>query len=81
MVKRKVPKVSIVVPSYNRKKDLLECLESIRKNKYPNIEVIVALNGCTDGSEQAVKKAFPFPPFPKSLGKQKKNFKVNLLYE
>lgn len=54
-----VPKVSIVVPSYNRKKDLLECLQSIQDNQYPNLEVVVALNGCTDGSEEAVKNSFP----------------------
>lgn len=54
----KVPKVSIVVPSYNRKKDLLECLGSIRENKYPNLEVLIALNGCTDDSEKAVRAAF-----------------------
>ena len=56
---KKVPKVSIVVPSYNKKKDLLECLGSIQENKYPNLEVVVALNGCTDNSEKAVRASFP----------------------
>ena len=59
MKTKKVPKVSIVVPSYNRKNDLLECLQSIKKNRYSNLEVIVALNGCIDGSESAVRKFFP----------------------
>ena len=59
MKSKKTPKVSIVVPSYNRKKDLLECLQSIEENRYPNLEVVVALNGCTDGSEEAVRVSFP----------------------
>lgn len=56
---KKAPKVSVVVPSYNRRKDLLECLQSIQENQYPNLEVVVALNGCTDGSEEAVRTSFP----------------------
>ena len=59
MNKKEFPRVSIVVPSYNRKDDLLECLQSIQDNGYPNLEVVVALNGCTDGSEEAVKTRFP----------------------
>lgn len=59
MESKEAPKVSIVVPSYNRKNDLLECLQSIQDNQYPNLEVVVALNGCIDGSEEAVKASFP----------------------
>lgn len=59
MKPKQSPRVSVVVPSYNRKIDLLACLRSVKENQYPNLEVVVALNGCTDGSEKAVKTSFP----------------------
>jgi glycosyltransferase involved in cell wall biosynthesis len=37
----KVPKVSIVIPTYNSAQTLPSCLESIRNQTYRNIEVIV----------------------------------------
>lgn len=35
------PLVSVIVPTYNRPKMLAECLESINRQTYPNIEVMV----------------------------------------
>lgn len=47
------PTVSVVIPSFNHRKDLLEpCLESIRRHTdLGHVEVIVVANGCTDGTE------------------------------
>lgn len=53
------PKISIVMSTYNRKKDLLECLQSIRNNNYPNLEIVLVDNGCEDGTRDAVQGAFP----------------------
>lgn len=55
----KFPKVSIVVPTYNRKKDVIDCLQSVVDNKYPNMEVIVVTNGCKDGSAESIRNLFP----------------------
>ncbi|MFZ5366161.1 MAG: glycosyltransferase family 2 protein [Patescibacteria group bacterium] len=53
------PKVSVVVPTYNLKEILLECLDSIINQDYHNLEVIVVDNASTDGTSEAVKKKFP----------------------
>jgi glycosyltransferase involved in cell wall biosynthesis len=40
--------VSIVIPSYNRRSFLSDCLESLRTQSYSNYEVIVVDDGSTD---------------------------------
>lgn len=52
-----MPKLSIVILSYNVKDLLLECLKSIPVHK--DWEIIVPDNGSTDGSVEAVEKYFP----------------------
>lgn len=44
--------VSIVVPIYNVKNYLLACVESLRKQTYELIEIILVDDGSTDGSAQ-----------------------------
>ena len=43
--------ISIIVPVYNVEEYLEECLESIRKQTYQNIEVLLVNDGSTDGSK------------------------------
>jgi len=56
---QKHPTVSIVIPTYNLKRVLLECMESIFNQNYPDFKVIVVDNGSTDGTSKAVAKKFP----------------------
>ena len=42
--------ISLIVPVYNVEEYLEECLESIRKQTYQDIEVILVNDGSTDGS-------------------------------
>lgn len=44
------PLVSIIVPVYNIAPYVTECIESIRNQTYPNIEIIAIDDGSTDGS-------------------------------
>ena len=50
------PLVSVIVPIYNVRNYLIRCLESIRKQTYDNLEIILVDDGSTDGSEQIVDK-------------------------
>ncbi len=48
--------VSVVVPVYNSKRYLRECLDSIAKQTQKDIEVICVDDGSTDGSPDILKK-------------------------
>ena len=50
------PKVSIIILNYNGKRWLEKCLPSVKKVKYPNVEIIVVNNGSTDDSAEFLKK-------------------------
>jgi GT2 family glycosyltransferase len=51
--------VSVVIPNWNGRQLLRECLESLRAQTYPRLEVIVADGASTDGSDQLVKDEYP----------------------
>src|SRR3989344_3187572 len=55
---KKVPLVSAIIPTFNLKKIALECINSIVKQDYPNVEIIVVDNG-TDGTSTLVKRKYP----------------------
>ena len=52
-------KVSVIICSYNRINDLLECLKSIDSLEYPFLEIILVDNGSTDGTLELIKKEHP----------------------
>jgi len=53
------PLVYIVILNTNRRDDTLACLESLAKNTYNNLKVILLDNSSNDGSVEAVRSAFP----------------------
>ena len=44
------PRVSVIIPTYNRKNELKKCLESVLKQNYKNYDVIVADGDSNDGT-------------------------------
>lgn len=50
------PKVSILIPTYNRAALLTACLDSVLAQDYPNVEVIISDNHSTDNTPDTVKK-------------------------
>jgi GT2 family glycosyltransferase len=54
-----LPKVIVLILSYNGKSLLLDSISSYLKNDYNNFEVVVIDNASTDGTEQWVHKIFP----------------------
>src|SRR5690554_4798994 len=53
------PLVSIVILCWNRKKDMKESLNNIRKIDYTNLEVIVVDNCSTDGTVEMIEQDYP----------------------
>lgn len=49
------PLVSVIMPLYNGEEHIVEAIESILKQTYQNIEIIVINDGSTDASEKIVK--------------------------
>lgn len=54
-----MPKVSIVIPSWNRKQDLRRCLDSIMSLSYKEIEIFVVDNGSSDGTKEMLINWYP----------------------
>lgn len=52
------PRASVVVPTYQRRESLLRTLGSLRRQTAPaaSYEVIAAVDGCTDGTTEAVRR-------------------------
>jgi glycosyltransferase involved in cell wall biosynthesis len=50
------PKITIVIPSYNKVDYIEETLRSIFLQKYKNFEVIIQDGGSTDGSDEIIRK-------------------------
>ena len=55
----KFPLVSIIVLNYNAGELLLNCINSLKKSTYSNLEIIIVDNISSDGSQEKCKNKFP----------------------
>lgn len=53
-------RVAVVIPTHNRKRSLMECLESVCASDYTDIEIYVVNDGSSDGTATEVIANFPF---------------------
>lgn len=53
------PLVSIIIVSWNGLPLLKQCLPSVVRSDYPNVEIVLADNASTDGSAEWVRQRFP----------------------
>ena len=60
LVKKDLPKITIVTPSYNQGNFLEETIRSVLLQGYPNIEYIVIDGGSTDNSLEIISKYSPW---------------------
>lgn len=56
MEKMKEPRVSILFVNWNGKENTFELIESIRKIRYKNHDIIIVDNGSTDGTQEDFKR-------------------------
>ncbi len=57
------PKVSIIIPTYNRAQYLGQAIKSALNQDYPNKEIIVSDNASTDNTFEVVKQFMNYPEF------------------
>ena len=53
------PLISIIILNWNGRKVIEVCLNSVKKQTYKNLEVIVVDNASSDGSREFISKNFP----------------------
>ena len=53
---KNLPKISIVIPSFNKVRFIEETLQSIFKQEYPSLEVIIQDGESTDGTVNVIKR-------------------------
>ncbi|MFQ5640712.1 MAG: glycosyltransferase family 2 protein, partial [bacterium] len=54
----KQPKVALVIVNWNKKQDVLDCLQSIQSLEYCNYKTFVVDNNSSDGSVDAIRENF-----------------------
>jgi glycosyltransferase involved in cell wall biosynthesis len=51
-----LPKVTVIIPCYNRGKYIAETVESVLNQTYPNVELVVVDDACTDNSRELLER-------------------------
>ena len=54
-----IPRVDVVVLNWNGWQDTIGCLETLQRQDYPHVNVLVVDNGSTDGSVDHIRNAIP----------------------
>lgn len=59
LVSEQPPEVTVVIPNWNGRRYLEECLEALRAQEYRGFETFVVDNGSSDGSLGLLRERFP----------------------
>lgn len=54
--KNNCPLVTVVVPAYNHERFVAQCLESIERQSYPSLELLIVNDGSSDSTDAQIRK-------------------------
>src|SRR5690348_14891078 len=74
------PPVTVIVPAYNEERTIVSSIRSLLRLNYPEFEVLVVNDGSTDGTLDAVVKAFSLVEFPEAYRKRLDTAPVRKVY-
>ena len=52
------PLLSVIIPNWNGKRFLLECIDALKEQTFHDFETILVDNGSTDGSAEFAKERY-----------------------
>ena len=52
------PSVSIVIPSYNSKKTIVQCLNSVLNQSYQGINEVLVVDSSDDSTDEIIRNTF-----------------------
>jgi glycosyltransferase involved in cell wall biosynthesis len=55
MIDSEMPKISVIVPTYNRERFIIKAIDSILNQTYKDYEIIVVDDGSTDETKKALQ--------------------------
>ena len=51
--------ISIVIPSYNSKQTINQCLNSVLNQSYQGIQEVIIVDSSDDGTDDVIRQLFP----------------------
>ena len=72
---RNVP-VSIIIPAYNEASCICDTVSALRREDYPQLEIIVVSDGSSDDTEERLIQAFGMEPAPIPAGDSRLRFQT-----
>ncbi len=55
--RRKLPRISIIIPAHNEADYVSQTLECLKRQRYGNYEIVVVCNGCTDNTAAVARNS------------------------
>ena len=53
-----MPKVTVIIPTYNRRDYVIKTIDSVLTQTYPDFEVIIIDDGSADGTDEALRAQY-----------------------